>query len=256
MVESWDWLNERTLEIKLIPSARFSDAPPANGREITAEDVVNQYQRAFKLQPTTQPAEELTESVTAVEKLTVRFTLDAPFANYMEDVMGQRWNIVMPREITPDDVTMTWEDHVGQGGGPFLLKSYSQGTSIEFEKNPNYFQESLPYLGGITEPIIPYESTVVAGLRIGKVHVSEIRGSFLIAELLQTAPELQSQSCPYPASFVPEMRTDQPPLNDKRVRQALSMGINSEAMGTVAYAGHFFPKYSPVHQGFGTGRSP
>ena len=168
MVESWDWLDERTLEIKLIPSARFSDAPPANGREITAEDVVNQYQRAFKLQPTTQPAEELTESVTAVEKLTVRFTLDAPFATYMEDVMGQRWNIVMPREITPDDVTITWEDHVGQGGGPFLLKSYSQGTSIEFEKNPNYFQESLPYLGGITEPIIPYESTVVAGLRIGQ----------------------------------------------------------------------------------------
>jgi peptide/nickel transport system substrate-binding protein len=251
LVESWDWVDERTLEIKLTPGARHSDAAPANGREITAEDVVNQYERAFELQAPTQPAKELTESVTAVDKLTVRFTLKAPFATYMEDVMGQRWNIVMPREITPDDVSMTWEDHVGQGGGPFLLKSYSQGTSIEFEKNPNYFQEGLPYLDGITEPIIPDESTVVAGLRTGKVHVSEIRGSFLIAELLQTAPELQSQSCPYPASFVLEMRTDQPPLNDKRVRQALSMGINREAMGTVAYAGHFFPKYSPVHQGFG-----
>jgi ABC-type transport system substrate-binding protein len=47
------------------------------------------------------------------------------------------------------------------------------------------------------------------------------------------------------------MRSDRPPLNNLRVRHALSMAMDRETMGKVAWAGQYFPKYSPVHSAFG-----
>jgi peptide/nickel transport system substrate-binding protein len=69
--------------------------------------------------------------------------------------------------------------------------------------------------------------------------------------LERTDPQLQRQKCPYAAPFVVEMRNDRGPLKDVRVRQALSMAIDRESLGKVAWAGQFFPRYSPVHAGLG-----
>src|SRR5437660_487910 len=35
------------------------------------------------------------------------------------------------------------------GSGPFKLKEYVRGASIEMERNPNYWKPGLPYMDGI-----------------------------------------------------------------------------------------------------------
>jgi peptide/nickel transport system substrate-binding protein len=166
-------------------------------------------------------------------------------------VLGQRWTIIMPKEVPPSTVSMKAGDHVGIASGTFILKNYTPSTSIEFVKNPNYFEKGRPYLDGITEPIMPDESTMVAGFRAGRVDAGEVRTSQFITELQRTDPKLQNQVCPYPAPFVVDMRGDRPPLNNIKVRHALSMAIDRDAMGKVAWAGQYFPKHSPVHAGLG-----
>jgi ABC-type transport system substrate-binding protein len=42
-----------------------------------------------------------------------------------------------------------WAKENPVGTGPFMLKSYTHGSSIVYEKNPNYWQKGKPYLDGI-----------------------------------------------------------------------------------------------------------
>jgi peptide/nickel transport system substrate-binding protein len=250
LAESWDWVDELTLDVTIRKGAKFADSPPVNGREITAEDVAHAFVRPFNLMPAAKPQKDVTESIVALDKQTVRFKLKSPFPTFIQEVLTKRWAYVVPKEITPDDLSMKWEDHRGHGSGPFVITDYKPSTSVEFAKNPNYFVEGLPYLDGITEPYIGDESSVAAALRTGKVDFSEVRSDQLIRELHRTAPQLKSQVCPYPAPFVISIRTDRPPLDDVRVRQALSMALDRDAFGKSAY-GNYFPKYSPVHAGLG-----
>lgn len=250
LAESWDWVDELTLDVTIRKGAKFADSPPVNGREITAEDVAHAFVRPFNLMPAAKPQKDVTESIVALDKQTVRFKLKSPFPTFIQEVLTKRWAYVVPKEITPDDLSMKWEDHRGHGSGPFVITDYKPSTSVEFAKNPNYFVEGLPYLDGITEPYIGDESSVAAALRTGKVDFSEVRSDQLIRELHRTAPQLKSQVCPFPAPFVVSMRTDRPPLNDVRVRQALSMALDRDAFGKSAY-GNYFPKYSPVNAGLG-----
>jgi peptide/nickel transport system substrate-binding protein len=243
-------VDQLTLDVTIRKGAKFADAPPVNGRDITAEDVVFAFERPFALMPAAQPQKDITESIVALDKQTVRFKLKSPFPSYIKEVLTKRWAYIVPKEITPDDLSMKWEAHRGHGSGAFVIKDYQPSTKVEFVKNPNYFMPGLPYLDGITEPYIRDESSVAAALRTGKVDFSEVRSDQLIRELERTAPHLKSQVCPYPAPFVISMRTDRPPLNDVRVRQALSMALDRDAFGKSAY-GNFFPKYSPVHAGLG-----
>jgi len=59
------------------------------------------------------------------------------------------------------------------GTGPFKLKEYIRGVSIELEKNPDYFIPDRPYLDGIKIFIVPDSSTVFNYFRTGQLHLNE-----------------------------------------------------------------------------------
>jgi peptide/nickel transport system substrate-binding protein len=248
LAESWKLINDRTLDIK-IKQAKFSAGPPTNGRQITAQDVAESFQRQFKLMPGAKPAADLTESVEVVDPRTVRFVMKTPFPTYLDDVLGQQWTVILPSELRAPQPTLKSSDHLNVGSGAFLMTTYNPSANAEYIKNPDYFEAGLPYLNGISQPIIPDESTLVAGLKAGKIDAGEIRTPQFQAELAQTAPQIQLQRCPYPASYVIDIRTDKTPLNNLKVRQALSMALDRDALGRVAYAGLFYQKDSPIHIG-------
>ena len=118
------------------------------------------------------------------------------------------------------------------GTGPFILERYERGVKLIFKRNPDYYIKGLPYVDGIEWQMTPDAAARVSLLRAGKVDFVQTTGLLSGEEairLQRTNPELKFlkyQSLNWGMFY---MRTDQPPFNDRLVRQALSLAINRQA---------------------------
>ena len=72
-------------------------------------------------------------------------TLHAPDASLLATLAGQRCHLLRAFvKANNNDVSQ-----VAMGTGPFKFVEYVPNTRIVLEKNPNYWEEGLPYLDGI-----------------------------------------------------------------------------------------------------------
>jgi len=157
------------------------------------------------------------------------------------------WAHEFPPEVIEKYGNMLdWRNSVGTG--PFMLIDFVPGSAATLMRNPNYWDKDpvgpgkgnqLPYLDGVNLLIITDPSTRLAAIRTG-------RGDFVsgvewedAASLTKTTPKLQHQRSVPTKSRVIAMRTDKPelPFQYERVRQALMMATNFEALKNDLYGG-------------------
>lgn len=139
-----------------------------------------------------------------------------------------------------------WEASCGTG--PDALADYISMSSVTLKRNPNYWmkdpvnlQNQLPYPDTVKVLVIPDVSTRVAGLRTGKL--DQLRG--LKWEdgdsLKKTNPNLKWVYFDSSSDHQVLMwRVDKPelPFKDIRVRQALCMAIDRQAIVKDYYQGN------------------
>jgi len=128
------------------------------------------------------------------------------------------------------------------GSGPWMLDDFVAGGSFTYAKNPDYWatdprypNNQLPYADKLVMLVIPDVATQVAGIRTGKYDL----GTFDFqnaSNISRTNPEIISATVPLGAQGI-EFRLNQPPFNDIRVRQALSMAIDRDAINKSIYGG-------------------
>ncbi|MBI2906687.1 MAG: hypothetical protein HYX92_03405 [Chloroflexi bacterium] len=118
------------------------------------------------------------------------------------------------------------------GTGPFKLKSYSFGVSLELVKNKEYFVPGRPYLDGLTFYMIKDRGTVLAAFRTGRVkkfipailvNPSEAK---VIRENVPQAIVQPFQSLRSATFFV---KMDAKPWDDVRVRRAVHLATDRQA---------------------------
>ncbi len=247
LAESWTWLDDLTLDIKLRPGIRFQGAAPVGNRELVAEDVVHSMKDSYAREDYMKPNADITRDISAVDKYTVRFRLSQPYVDYVKMGPVRYPVVILAPELNTAGKKWTFRDHVGTGTGPFVLKDYLPGVKVELEKNPGYFKAGLPYLDAMTLLIVPDESTAVSLLRSGRIDVALILGAPAVDAIKLTAPKLAVQTCGYHASTVVFWRTDKPPFNNVQVRRALSMAVDRDAFNKTVWLGTGTPRWSPVH---------
>src|SRR4030095_12313677 len=88
LAESWSQTSDTTHVFRLRRGVRWHAKPPVNGRELTAEDVKYSFERY--LAPATNNPNRVTleevDRVEAIDRHTVRFTLKAPYAWFLDAV--------------------------------------------------------------------------------------------------------------------------------------------------------------------------
>jgi ABC-type transport system substrate-binding protein len=116
-----------------------------------------------------------------------------------------------------------------------MMKEYVPSSSATFVRNPTYWKKDpvgagkgnqLPYLDGVQVIIIPDTSTQQAALRAGKIErLSGVSRDDTLS-LTRTTPRLQYHKYLQGPNAI-SMRIDKSelPFKDKRVRQALMMGL-------------------------------
>lgn len=163
-------------------------------------------------------------AVKAVDENTVAFTLDVPNGNFPFYVSSDVANAV----ILPADYAGNFEKTF-PGTGPFKLESFRPKRGASFVRNPDYWGEkALPDRVEITFYDDPQAQLI--GLRAGQLDVIPIPGSGPAVQAIANNPAFRILSIRTSNYDELHFRTDQTPFKDKRVRRALALSIDREAI--------------------------
>ena len=234
VAERWETPDDTTYIFHLRHGVTWQNKPPVNGRELVAEDVKFTFDR-FLAEPA-NPLRYMLEPVDRVEvvdRYTIKFVLKEPYVWLLDVLATSKAMWIIAREVV---------EHFGDlkkpesaiGTGPFLLERYEPSVKTVFKRNPDYFLKDLPYVDGVEWLVLTDPSTGLAMYRTGQLDCGPEIGWNVrqhdLESLKQSHPQLIYRDFLFPNSQRLFMRTDQPPFNDVRVRRALSLAIDRQAL--------------------------
>ena len=240
LAQSWE-----TSADGLTYTFKLRDANWHDGVPLTADDIV------FSLDRIVQPGEKRTrtaalrefyehQTARALDDKTVEMPVTSAGALFLA-VLGSESMKMYPRHATEgvsaEDANCCPENLIGSG--PWKLKSYERGISIEYDRNLDYFKPGRPFFEGWKYNIIPTLPGTYAALMVGQVHStigysSVFRRRDVFKVLNDAGGKLQ-------ADFVPTyggtgfVLTNQKPFDDPRVRRAFYLGIDRQNLLNIVY---------------------
>lgn len=246
IAESWSFVDPTTLQFKLRQGIKWHNKPPLNGRELKADDVVYTFNERYAKGPAAGAyvGKVFFDKAEKVDDYTVNVLLKKPFDFIQGWPSGNRQgHIVAPEADTGKDAegkpgawrkdpTKSWV-----GTGPFMFDSFENGVKVSFSRNPDYFKDGLPYADKVDAHIIPDAATRLAALRSGKINIFPAASPRVLEEIRSTNKDFFTKSCPSLFHLGVRIRYDKAPWNDVRVRRALSMALDRDAIIKTALRG-------------------
>lgn len=129
------------------------------------------------------------------------------------------------------------------GNGPFVLKEWKLFKRVNVAKNPQYWDADKVKLNGISFHPIENVTTEERMFRSGQLHHTASIPIDKVAVYKQDKPE-QLYTHSYLGNYFYRINTKLPHLNDKRVRQALAMSIDSKQITEQVTKGGEVPAYT------------
>src|SRR2546429_4318724 len=233
LATSWEMVNPSTWIFKLRQGVRFHNRPPVNGREMTAEDVKYSYE-LLKDKTAYATRAALVKAVHVIDKYTVKFELAMPDPKFYLNVVDSLSPVIVPREAVEAPGGLA-ENPIGTGA--FMLKEFAPGEGALLVRNPSYYLKDhdgrqLPYVDAVRLFFTKDPATDTALFRARQIDLMRVPTLDVLYALMKTVPDLQLYRVPSFGwgDYGISMTLDKPPFNDVRVRQALSMAINREAV--------------------------
>jgi len=229
-----------TWTIKLRADARFSNVPPVSGHPVEAEDVKATFTRFLSLTNNPNrgalgmidPAEIQTQ-----DHATVVLKLKYPYALLPKLLASPTYAWIFPREA----LARTYDPaRLPIGSGPFLLESGTPDVAYVFKRNPDWFERGRPYVDGVRVAVIPDTSQQQAQFTAGKL--DEIAPSVNdVQSMKRENPAAESITLPTgsPGCLYMQLGDPTSPFQDIRLRRAVSMSIDRDAMGKAFFQGDY-----------------
>ena len=240
LAESWSLVNGLTWEFKIRKGAKFSD-----GSLVTAEDVVYSLDRPATIKNSPASFTLFTKAIInkkVMDANTVRLTTGQPSPLMPSDLVSV---IIVSKKATEGLSSDDFASGKGMvGSGPYKFVRFLRDDRVELERNDNYNGPNKSPWATVTIRFIANPSTRLAALLAGDVQAIENvptpdlgrvkadpnltlitktsqRMVFLFADWRDKSPFLTDKG----GAVLPVN-----PLKDVRVRRALSMAINRDAI--------------------------
>ncbi|WP_420828373.1 ABC transporter substrate-binding protein [Devosia salina] len=165
------------------------------------------------------------ENVEVVDDLTVKFTLNEPFAPFMSNLASATGLIVSPAAV--EKYGADYGRHP-VGTGPFKFEEWQSNTSVVTSRNDDYW-DGAPSLEAVIYRPITDANTRVAEMLSGGIDV-----------LLETPPDNVAQfrddanfevvEAVGPHVWYVMLNAKEGPFADVRVRQAVNYAVNKESL--------------------------
>jgi len=223
--------DSQTYVFKLRP-AKFH-----NGLAMTSEDVRYSYELyAFGKDSAWKNDWPWLDKVDAPDPQTVVVKTKFPFADGLQAMAARYSGMILNKQHqeSPD------AEKKLVGTGPFLFVEYRPPVLSSYKRNPEYHRQPYPYFDEIE---FLENSDVEKKIADFAAHQVQMTYYFPPAErdrVKKARPDAQYWTYPRGSDAL-IMRTDKPPFNDKRVRQALSMAIDRKALSQAVAQGEGEP---------------
>ena len=205
-----------------------------NGDPLTSKDVEATILRVKDKEIASPNANEFAaiSGIETPDDFTVVLKLEAPSAPLL-GTLASGWGAILPKSLIDSG-----HDFAAKpvGTGPFQLTEWVRDGKIVLEKNPRYWMPGLPKLDKVTMHIIPERAVQVQGLISGQIDVSYIVDQEDVP-LLTASDDVEIKKSLTSLIMVMPMNCSRPPLDDLRVRQAITHAIDKQKVLDVAYGG-------------------
>ncbi|MBI2981730.1 MAG: peptide ABC transporter substrate-binding protein [Deltaproteobacteria bacterium] len=259
MATGWEISEDKkTYTFPIREEARWTD-----GRPVTAHDFVYSWERvlnpssgakyAFAMYPIRNARDYNAGKIKdparlgfrALDDRTLQITLESP-TPYFLDLLWYtafkpvpRWAVEQhgPRWTRPENIV---------SNGPFRMKSWTPYQEITLVKNGDYYNAANVKLPGIVFNPVEEKETALKLFEQGKLDVLVEPPVMKAATLIRRPGYVQT---PFLGSYFYRIQTSRPPLNDVRVRQALSLSVNRDEIVNRYLQGTMIPTHSIIPEG-------
>jgi len=241
----------KTVTIKLRQGVKFNDGTPMD-----AEAVRFSLDRHLTMKGSARRSElELVSAIEVVDPLTVRLRLKEPFSPLLATLADRAGMPVSPTQVKK------LEDKFGTAPvcvGPWAFAERVPQDRIVLEKSKFYFDPGSAKFDRIVFRIIPDDNVRLANLRSGDIDLMHLvaptdaaslrkEGRFEVTSVTGLAYQsitinLHNKN----GKNKPPVDLGTPLANDPRVREALDLSIDREALNQVAWDGQYTPGCTPI----------
>ena len=232
LAEHFDFAEDaKSATFRLRPGLKFH-----NGAPVTPADVKWSYEHYHGAWA--KVLHEKTDRVEVVDDRTIRFVFDVPFLDFppligAANVCGAGWIVPAKyyQEVGQDGFTQK-----PIGAGPYKLVAQQTGTKLEFEAFADYYRPV--HVKNFTIVSVPDPTTRVAMLERGEADIiygipGELVGRIKDNPKMMLAPVVSGN---FWLEF-PGFQDPKNPFHDKRVREAVSLAIDRDAINQAESGG-------------------
>ena len=209
--------------------------PPVS-RPLVASDVVYSFERWRSPESTAASELASVDTITAPDDSTVVITLKQPDASILPILAGSAAIIFAPETIEENgDLSQ-----VAVGTGPFRFVEYVPNTRVVLEKNPEYWEEGLPYVDGIEMTFVSEDTQRTNAVVTGEVDFVEYAPLRDIDQLEGDDSIVLAGDANMNIRFL-AFNLTKPPLDNLLVRQAVAAALDRNTIHVPGTFGHGTP---------------
>lgn len=241
LAEKWEMTKPDATEFVFTfrQGVKWQNKAPVNGRAFGAEDVKLVFERY-------QATGVQKDFFAAVDKMelpdanTLKVTLKEPYVDFPASVAT--YSFITPRELWMNSDKIMTE---AVGTGPFIRDSWTPKQGSTFSRNPDYWEmapdgKPYPYIDKLEATVDANSATQKASYRAGRLDLYVVLTNDDGNDLLSSTPETVWLDLPVSRGgnvngFMFNMNNEK--FKDKRVRNAISMGINRDVYDQLLYDG-------------------
>ncbi len=238
LAESWEVVDERTVELTLREGATFHDGSPFDAEAVKAGLERNAAEDAAQ----TATSLAIFDAIEVVDDQTVRINLNAPAGGSVPAILsGREGMIVAPSAIETADTEPV-------GAGPFRLAEHQPGQRITLERYDDYWNADEVRLGGVE--LVNSESgpPTTNALLAGEIDMAMVSPDVLGG--LEGDPNIEIAEQPGSAYHKLNWNLSEPPFDNLQVRQAINHAIDREAVLQAVFGGMGSVAWGPYPERF------
>ena len=213
-----------------------------DGQNFTSEDVKHSLTEvSAKFASVFSSAAKVLDRIETPAPDKVVVHLKEPFGPFLMSLACQQGGAIMPAHLFrgKDVLTNPATTQSPMGTGPFKLAEWKRGDYLKFTRNATYWDPNKPYLDEIVAKVLPQAGARTQALLGGEVDF--VTGYYIQPNdysTIRANANLKVQPSGFPPSannlFFNVLRK---PLDDKKVRQALTMATDREYLLRTAWFG-------------------
>ncbi len=220
LATSWQYLDDKTLELKLRTGVTFHNGEPFNATAVkfTFDRLLDPANKSPQRSNYTS-----IDHVEVVDDSTVKLRFTDVDPVMITKLAGYGSLIVPPKFIT-DQGAGYFGATAAPGTGPYKVVSYGKDDRLVLEAFDGYWNTQKPRLKQVIYRIIPDEATRLAEFLSGTVDVLTLAPSQ--ADAVKNAPGRTVVEVPVPTVSGLRLDATKPPTNNLSVRKAIAHAID------------------------------